>query len=685
MAVDRRVGTKVDKRLRREEALGTRVDPYPYIGIVKNNLDPSRSGRLQVYIPDLGGDPKDKKNWRTVRYASPFGGWTSGEENSPQNTFASVQHHYGMWMVPPDLEVHVLCLFVAGDPQRGFWFACVNPYLSHHMIPAIAGSDSAVDDKGTSARASGSVERSLVAEFNLTRADLLKPNFYNNPKPIHTIQQNILKSQGLDTDLTRGVITSSSQRETPSHVFGISTPGRRLDDPADNIDQYKDKINKNELDLKDLLVKSRKGGHTFVMDDGTVLGEDQLIRLKSATGHQILMHDSSNCLYIAHADGTSWIEFTNQGSIMMYTQASFSVHSEGAINFRSGGDMNFDAAGSIRWRSARSASLNCDNYEVLCSNLKLQSKTGVDIKSGGVLAVDAAGKISLQSGERICMVGSEIRKNSGGTVQVKDLKPLQTRNFLTPEFNSTTGLWRIGSKKVSSIVTSLPTHEPYNREQSAPTAPVQTEIQPQEKYTGAVDATRLVPPGVSKAASEFDIRNQPETSQTVGSLNKEQLQAYYAQIGKSESGGNYQAVNTLGFVGKYQFGYQALIDGGYVKSNVTSNAQLNNPNSWLGKNGISSKDAWLNSPSVQESAMEEYTARNYRTLVRIGAITKDMPADEIGGMLATSHLLGAGGAKRWRNGQGGADAYGTTGDTYFQRGKFAVAVLAPRVNSLNAG
>ena len=74
MAIDRRVGTKVDKTLRREEAIGTRVDPYPYIGIVKNNLDPTRSGRVQVYIPDFGGDSEDKKNWRTVGYASPFMG-----------------------------------------------------------------------------------------------------------------------------------------------------------------------------------------------------------------------------------------------------------------------------------------------------------------------------------------------------------------------------------------------------------------------------------------------------------------------------------------------------------------------------------------------------------------------------------------------------------------------------------
>jgi hypothetical protein len=81
MAIDQRAGTKVIKSLRREEAGGARVDPYPYIGIVKNNLDPTRSGRLQIYIPDLGGDEKDQLNWRTVSYASPYMGYTTNDKS----------------------------------------------------------------------------------------------------------------------------------------------------------------------------------------------------------------------------------------------------------------------------------------------------------------------------------------------------------------------------------------------------------------------------------------------------------------------------------------------------------------------------------------------------------------------------------------------------------------------------
>jgi len=47
----------------------------PFVGIVKNNFDPTRSGRLQVYIEQFAGpDETDSSLWRTVGYVSPYYG-----------------------------------------------------------------------------------------------------------------------------------------------------------------------------------------------------------------------------------------------------------------------------------------------------------------------------------------------------------------------------------------------------------------------------------------------------------------------------------------------------------------------------------------------------------------------------------------------------------------------------------
>ena len=664
MAIDQRAGTKVIKSLRREEAGGARVDPYPYIGIVKNNLDPTRSGRLQIYIPDLGGDEKDQLNWRTVSYASPYMGYTTNDKISDTaNAFESVSHSYGMWMIPPDIGVQVIALFIAGDPLRGYWVACVNPNLSHHMIPAMAGSANAIGSKGVP---------TPVVEFNENeKANITDPVFYNLPKPIHKIQAEILKVQGLDRDPIRGAIGSTSQRETPSAVFGISTPGRPLNDPADDLN-YITKLNSDKLPPEYFKVTGRKGGHTFVMDDGATLGQDKLMRLRTAGGHQILMHDSANTLYIAHADGTSWIELTNDGRVNVDSQGSFSVRSESDINLHSDKNININAANNINLKAGNKIQAESVRTTLLTGSLGVEASGDAEFKTGSRFNVETGASMSLKVASTYALEASQILNNSGGTVGVGQIK-----GFV------------IANTDLNTIVTVAPTHEPFDRG----VTPVffnpensSSGIEPQATYTSAVDATKnLGGTEVKVPAGTKDLRNQPDATGTVGNLSKDQMTAYLAQIGKSESGGNYDTTNQLGYVGKYQFGYQALIDQGYVKSSVTSNAQLSNPNSWTGKDGITDRSAWLSNGSVQESAMLTYTQTNYTRMVSNGAITADMPPEDVGGMLAASHLLGAGGANTWRKGGGGADANGTTGDTYFQKGKFAISVLAPQVAAVKAG
>jgi len=404
MAIDSRIGTKINKSLRTDLAPATNISPFPYIGIVKNNLDPTRCGRVQVFIPELGGNPDDPSNWRTISYASPFMGYTSTEINQTdvqnnKESFTNVTHTYGMWMVPPDIGVEVICMFIAGDPMRGYWVACVNSNLSRYMLPGLAGSTN-VNSTFATANAKASYtpgDQLPVVEFNENiPANETNSNFYNAPKPIHETQYAVLKQQGLDRDTVRGTISSSSQRETPSQVFGISTPGRPLNDPADD-PNYVRKLNAGTLTEDYYRVKSRKGGHTFVMDDGSVLGVDQLVRLRTAGGHQILMHDTEQTIYIGQSQGNSWIELTRDGSINLFSHGGLNLRSEGDINFHSDGNIN----------------LNADKHLNLHAN-----------------------KIS----------------NVAATYSLPDTS-----------FNSNTGTWNSTNNQLNSIATVAPTHEPFDR------------------------------------------------------------------------------------------------------------------------------------------------------------------------------------------------------------------------------
>lgn len=693
MAIDHRVGSKVVKHLRKEDAPATRVDPHPYIGIVKNNLDPTRAGRLQVWIPDLGGDPDAPSNWRTVSYASPFMGTTdiaSKYANKPNsdNKFVNVPHTYGMWMVPPDIGVEVIVIFIAGDPLRGYFIACVNSNVSRHMMPGLASSNK-IDTSGATADTKKSYQNGITApvaeynENNLTARS--NPNFIDNPKPIHEQQYSILKTQGLDRDTARGTITSSSQRESPSNVFGISTPGRPYtDDPANNREAYLAKVKAGTLTEDDYRFSTRVGGHTFVMDDGAVTGENQLVRLRTAGGHQIMMNDTDNTLYISHSDGTSWVELTNDGAINIFTNNGFNVRSKGSINLHSDTNINLNAANKINMKSGSKFQIDCGSFNMLSTGVVTVGAAGtIGLQSDSPVNVDAA-SISMKAAGDIAHTGSLIKQNSGGAKTVEKPKEIKINNLPDVVLNTSVGLYT-STGSLSSIVVVAPTHEPFRRGEAAPFAePESVGQQPAANYTGTTDATKTTTgTGIKNPATEVDLRNQPTTDCAMGELNSAQMTAYYAVIGKSESNGKYDVVNTIGFVGKYQFGYPALIDGGYVKRSCKSNSQMNNPNNWVGKDGIDSLEKFLASPAVQESAMCAYTKRNYKTLCNIGTVTKDTPPEDVAGLLAVSHLLGAGGAKAWRGGSNKTDQYGTTGDNYFAKGKYAVSVLAPKMATLD--
>lgn len=685
MAIDSRIGTKILKNLRTDLAPATNISPFPYIGVVKNNLDPTRCGRVQVFIPELGGNPDEQTNWRTVSYASPFMGYTSTEINADDNpntseSFRDVTHTYGMWMVPPDIGVEVIVMFIAGDPMRGYWVACVNSNLSRHMLPAMAGSKNInIDTASPDARNSYTTGDQLpVVEFNENiPANSTNPNFYNIPKPVHETQYAIFKKQGLHRDSIRGAISSSSQRETPSHVFGISTPGRPTNDPADDPD-YITNLNSGTLTEEYYRVKSRKGGHQFVMDDGAVLGTDQLVRLRTAGGHQILMHDTEETIYIGNSTGNSWVELSKDGSINVYAKQGFNVRTEGTINFHSDTDINFHAGRNINMFAANKIQLESTETALLQSTLELDATGVVNIRSAGEYNIHAAGNVSINS----------LNSNVGSSITLEPIESLQQFDLPDAVFDLASNTYASRRQQLESIVTVAPTHEPFDR--NAEPLTKFRGVQPRPTYTGQFDAIlNVAGVAVLNPATTADYALQPEPTITIGNLSKVQLTAYFTQIGKSSSArstpttaGNYAYVNTSnwaqgqprGYIGKYQFSEDLLAQQGYIVGDAGIS------DNWTGKDGITNIDLFRANGVVQEKIMQVYTQSNYNALAISGTITADLGPELVAGMLAVAHLLGADLAKVWRNTGTGVDAYGLTGNQWVQLGKYAVSILAAQIN-----
>ncbi len=125
---------------------------------------------------------------------------------------------------------------------------------------------------------------------------------------------------------------------------------------------------------------------------------------------------------------------------------------------------------------------------------------------------------------------------------------------------------------------------------------------------------------------------------------------YKEAIAHKESQGKYKKVNTLGYLGKYQFGVETL------KSI-----------------GIHDSVGFLNNPKLQEKAFIVLLSKNKYELKKYikdfeGKIIDGVKITE-SGILAAAHLGGAGSVKRFLNTRGAKkckDEYGTSVRTYLR-------------------
>ena len=125
--------------------------------------------------------------------------------------------------------------------------------------------------------------------------------------------------------------------------------------------------------------------------------------------------------------------------------------------------------------------------------------------------------------------------------------------------------------------------------------------------------------------------------------------AFLEAIGHRESGNRYDIVNTYGYMGRYQFGKSTLKGLGFK---VTS-------------------DEFINSPYIQEKAMQKLLLHNQKKLKKYidqyeGQVLHGVYITE-SGVLAAAHLAGAGNVRKFfKRGYEFKDGFGTKMTSYME-------------------
>ena len=653
-----------DQDFKTQDTRGIREDKGVVIGLVKVNSHPAHMGVLSVFVPQFGntGTQNSKKleddptQWRQVRYASP---WYS---RSLPTSGAGNKDVGGIVYPAPDIGSTVLCVFPEGRNEMGFWFACAPDAYMMQALPE-AGMTENFDAGNINVRHS----KAPALDFNDRDNDTTKLTNFKQPKRELDIDSfSRLKVQGLDQDEIRGLTSSNYTRETPSEVFGITTKGRRKDFAGRDISQsgvVSDLVNNRELSgakLQTVLGNAgRSRGHTFTMDDGDIEGNNNQVRIRTSHGHQILLQDTEDLIYIGNSTGSAWIQLDKSGQMDLYSATNINVRSAN-INFHADNSIKFHAKNSIQMVAEQRSHLEGGELVDIISpkgNVRAFGSKGMDIKSSAATNIEASGKMDLKAGPRMnlkagCIglqgaASGAIQADTASVITKKDTRP-NGQGF----FNADVDL--------RTTVDRVPTHEPY----------VEHEVITQaSEFSGAgvggdinfpANPPRVQDSGIQAALSLPNNKIIGEASITrqaintdLGVLDADNVRTLAAGVTEKVGSNNqYDFVDTAtSAVGKYGFNVDQLKKYGFVKPEILFNGQLSEPRAWTGKQGVTDLTEFKQNTFLQEDLFNLTLKDTYQTLATKGGIKETDNAETVSGLISAAYAGGVDNTIKFRAGQ----------------------------------
>lgn len=360
------------------------------LGMVVNTDDPMEEGRLQIFCPALNDNPKKIQHLPWAAYVTPFGGsiknssFTRGTGDGTATSEGAV--HYGFWGVP-ELGAHVLVGCIDGDPRRRFWIGCIPEHQETHTL--------------------------FTGRFDWSSGDGSPDGPLTSDKePIQPLYDNLTKAF-LDRKAREWKTRGADYQPMSVAKDGNGSPSKNKG--SDYLDDTYDEISAGEDDawVKDVLgshgydwtsfknagpFKSSKvfgfstpGFHSLSMDDRPF---NLRTKLRSATGHMILMDDTNERIYIMTNKGNNWIEMDSNGNVDIFSERRVSINSTSDINLTSAGSIRMHAGESIHMYAGHNDSTGDTGDEPLLTEPPIK------------------GEIRIQSGTDLHMTGRNIRQKT---------------------------------------------------------------------------------------------------------------------------------------------------------------------------------------------------------------------------------------------------------------------------------
>lgn len=456
-------------------------------GIVVDTNDPMEIGRLRVCCPAWGDDPDPAQmnvnNLPWARVMSPFGGFVN-QGFRGNGTEIQGETSYGMHS-SPKVGAEAVVTFVNGNRNQRLVVGFVRDDGSANTLPhgrykvngsAIEGPFT-VDDKPIEPLFSN-------AKTAFTNAQFAGGSPHGSFEWVSRGADFSAGAHGAQTarDIQTTYDDVGVERKEADGRTYVSTQGtaaNRLGDKSE-LSGARDASHDPQTHCW-----VSPGFHAMSMDDR--MGNTRM-KFRTSTGHQILLDDTNERIYVSTNQGNSWVELDSNGNIDIYSGLRLNIFSASDMNFTTNEDFRVSAK-NVHIKAANEYRLTAGADIGVHSNANIrmgagasfftQASSNFHINHGGILFVSSGGAqnfsagagyfVSAEGAVNVTSSGS-IMHTSGGSQEnqaggniINTAPMINNNNGAGAASASPAAVASLASEQPAKHTTRIPQHEPWPR------------------------------------------------------------------------------------------------------------------------------------------------------------------------------------------------------------------------------
>ena len=453
-----------------------------YLAEIMDARDPLKTGELMVWIVNSGTDRNKRENWVLAKSANSVYGLSVVKTTNCYD-YTTSPTSFGWWNPIPYIGNYVFIFFpcVMGENSSPYWFG-TPMQKNNEMIP------------GVPYNLSQNSDYSAKCEVNY------KDSADSQTTSVFFPLQTALERQGLDKDRLRGISTSSSFRDTPSHCYGFLSPlgnqmviddGWSLGDS--NISWVNNpRMHSNDNDDKDDygLYHSKKNWIASIDEsekDNKLNRFHGGFRFRTRNGTQLLILDAGN-IYMINKDGTAWAELSEDGYIDCYSKKGVNAASDGDINLHAI-YVNIEAIKKVSIKAGAGISMETSgNVMVKSGSLNVSDRVSVPyiVADEGQIGVFKSPDAELTGTFAGTLQGTAYYATAAGYQPIEqkypDITPKTSDSVTVTE--TVAVKQKVDEEEIYTITTRVPTHEPWaghDKNNNIPSLEVKQTMKKEEK------------------------------------------------------------------------------------------------------------------------------------------------------------------------------------------------------------